>query len=411
MMVHFYSLLKQFTIRNLIQFPLGVPPTATMIVFDSLAGDLIGVILTLSIVFITYCKWSHQYWKRRNLQFLEPTVPFGNFGDSIRGKENLGVTFKRLYGQMKAKGWKHGGIYVLTSPNYIPVNLDYVKNIMAKDFQYFVDRTNYLNEKEDPLNAHLVNLGGTKWRNMRTKLTPTFTSGKMKMMFQTLADCQVNLLKKVDEECAMKKPLDIKELLACFTTDIIGSCAFGLDFNSFEQENSPFRLYGKKVFTTTRLQRLKKTLCMNFPELALYFNISTQPKDITDFFINVVKDTIDHREKKNYTRNDFMQLLIDMKNGKQEGGGSDGKSLTLEEVAAQSFVFFLAGFETSSTLMTFALYELARHLDIQEKVRSEVETVLAKHDGKVSYDAIQDMKYMNQVIDGEVLCVKKYSFD
>jgi cytochrome P450 family 6 len=246
---------------------------------------------------------------------------------------------------------------------------------------------------------------------MRTKLTPTFTSGKMKMMFQTLADCQVNLLKKVDEECAMKKPLDIKELLACFTTDIIGSCAFGLDFNSFEQENSPFRLYGKKVFTTTRLQRLKKTLCMNFPELALYFNISTQPKDITDFFINVVKDTIDHREKKNYTRNDFMQLLIDMKNGKQEGGVSDGKSLTLEEVAAQSFVFFLAGFETSSTLMTFALYELARHPDIQEKVRSEVETVLAKYDGEVSYDAIQDMKYMNQVIDGEVLCVKKYSFD
>jgi cytochrome P450 family 6 len=35
---------------------------------------------------------------------------------------------------MKAKGWKHGGIYVLTSPIYIPVNLDYVKNIMAKDF-------------------------------------------------------------------------------------------------------------------------------------------------------------------------------------------------------------------------------------------------------------------------------------
>ncbi|KAJ3618417.1 hypothetical protein MTP99_006414 [Tenebrio molitor] len=208
----------------------------------------------------------------------------------------------------------------------------------------------------------------------------------MKMMFQTLADCQVNLLKKVDEECAMKKPLDIKELLACFTTDIIGSCA----------------LYGKKVFTTTRFQRLKKTLCVNFPELALYFNISTQPKDITDFFINVVKNTIDHREKKNYTRNGFMQLLIDMKNDKQEGGGSDGKSLTLEEVAAQSFVFFLAGFETSSTLMTFALYELARHPDIQVKIRSEVETALTKDDGKVSYDAIQDMKYMNQVIDETV---------
>jgi cytochrome P450 family 6 len=55
----------------------------------------------------------------------------------------------------------------------------------------------------------------------------------------------------------------------------------------------------------------------------------------------------------------------------------------------------LAGFEGSVTTMTFALYELAKNQEIQKKVRHEMETVLARHDGK-------EMKYLNQVLDGTV---------
>jgi cytochrome P450 family 6 len=71
-------------------------------------------------------------------------------------------------------------------------------------------------------------------------------------------------------------------------------------------------------------------------------------------------------------------------------------------VAAQAFVFFLAGFETSSTTMTFCLYELAINSDIQEVLRSEIDTVLEKHDGNISYEAIQEMAYLNKVVAGEL---------
>jgi cytochrome P450 family 6 len=75
--------------------------------------------------------------------------------------------------------------------------------------------------------------------------------------------------------------------------------------------------------------------------------------------------------------------------------------LSMNSLAAQAFVFFGAGFETSSTTMTFCLYELSLHQDIQERVREEIDHVLQKHDGKITYEAIQEMEYLDKVVSGE----------
>jgi cytochrome P450 family 6 len=73
--------------------------------------------------------------------------------------------------------------------------------------------------------------------------------------------------------------------------------------------------------------------------------------------------------------------------------------LSMNSVAAQAFAFFLGGFETSSTTMTFCMYELSVHQDIQERVREEID-VLKKHDGKITYEAIQEMEYLDKVVAG-----------
>lgn len=61
-------------------------------------------------------------------------------------------------------------------------------------------------------------------------------------------------------------------------------------------------------------------------------------------------------------------------------------------------LFFSAGYETSSTTMSFALLELTQHQDIQDKLREEIREVLQRHNGKMSYDALQEMIYCESVI-------------
>ena len=369
----------------------------SMFITNSIITDLIALFVTLAVLFITYWKWTYQYWQRHNIPYLPPQIPFGNITSSVIGNENLGVAMKKIYDKMKRNGSKHAGIYMFNRCVYFPIDLDYIRNIMTKDFHYFVDRDFYVNRR-DPLQAHLANLTGSKWKSMRTKLTPTFTSGKMKMMFQVMAECQNDLLTKMHEECLKNKPIDIKDVLARFTTNIIGSCAFGLECKALEDEDSEFRKYGKQIFVETKFVMFKRIFGMAFPKVAKFLNLSTIRMDVADFILKTVEDTIEYREKNNYNRNDFLQLMMKLKNNPSD---PDEKPLTMDEVASQCFVFFGAGFETSSTLMSFALYELAKHQDIQEKLRVEINSVLDKHDKQVTYESIQDMKYLSQVIDGK----------
>jgi cytochrome P450 family 6 len=77
---------------------------------------------------------------------------------------------------------------------------------------------------------------------------------------------------------------------------------------------------------------------------------------------------------------------------------TDIHRFSLGEVAAQCFVFFIAGFETSSTAAQFALYELARNPDIQKKLQEEIDEVSRQHGGKITYEAVQGMELLDRVV-------------
>lgn len=325
----------------------------------------------------------------------------------VGSKITFGEMAQNAYNELKGKG-PVGGLYFFTEPAVIITDMDLLRDIFVKDFQYFNDRGMYVNERDDPLTAHLFSLEGGPWKILRAKLSPTFTSGKMRMMHSTIltvADQFTSHLERISGEDAQE--VDLRETLAQFTTDVIGNVAFGVECNSLKDPDSEFRRIGQKIVESSTTTVIKSMFAILFPKLSRFLRIKITAPEVTKFFFDMLGDTIKYREENNVQRNDFLSLLIQiMKTGKLEGDSTELGKMTFSEVAAQVFLFFVAGFETSSSTMTFAFYELALNPEIQERAREEVRQVMEKHGGELTYEAAMELRYIDQIIQGwhEVNC-------
>ncbi|KAK9680002.1 Cytochrome P450 [Popillia japonica] len=275
-----------------------------------IASVLFTILGIITLVFFFFKK-KYSYWKVRGIEYIQPVIPYGNTKPSFTNKSAIGEWVADIYRTMKAKNVPHAGCYFLTSPIYFPIDLDLIKQIMQNDFVHFTDHRTFYNEKVDPLSANLFALQGQRWRDLRVKLTPTFTSGKMKLMFPIMIQIAEELIRTLNEECRLG-PVEVKDISARFTTDVIGNCAFGIECNSLKDPNTEFRTKGNRIFGLTRWEMVLVLINFTFPNVMRRLGGRLVPKETADFFWDVIKTTTDYRIKNNVRRNDALQLLIDM---------------------------------------------------------------------------------------------------
>lgn len=368
-----------------------------------MAVTIIILLLLYLLVFLVNKKYA--YFADRKIPFLRPSFPFGNI-KGLGSKKHISTFVNENYKELKKiKGkFSFGGLFMFFTPIYFILDLKLVKNVFVKDFNYFTDRTGYFNEKDEPISAHLFVLEGQRWKSMRSKLTPTFTSGKMKMMMSIFTDVAKELVICVDDAINKNSVIEMRDIFARFTTDVIGTCAFGIECNSLKDPDTEFRKMGKKVLEEPHRKGMEFFLILAFKNLARKLGVVLFETKVSHFFMSIVRDTIGYREKHNIERKDLMQLLIQLKNnGSVDGAKSDGKEpLTVNEITAQVFLFFMAGFDTSSTTMSFALLEIAENHKIQQRLRKEIEDVVKSHNGELTYEGIMEMHYLDQVVYGNI---------
>lgn len=289
----------------------------------------------IAVVYLWICR-KFSFFEENGFLHEKPTFPFGNL-KGVGSKFHIVYKIKELYEKFKGKAPAFG-IYLFVSPNVVVTDLELVKNVLVREFDNFHNRGLYYNEKDDPLGAQLFTIEDAEWKRMRGKLTPTFSSGKMKMMFETVVSV-ADIMKKQFDKDSESGVVEVKETLAKFTTDVIGNVAFGLEMNSISDPDAQFRKMGKKVFQLDANMQIKILLMTSFRTLARKLRMTLFSPEVANFFVKTIRETVTHRQENNIQRNDVMNLLMNM----LDDGSNDEGKISFNELAANCFVFFFAG--------------------------------------------------------------------
>lgn len=355
------------------------------------------VVVYLVFILITLIR-KHNYWKNKNVVGPRPIPFIGNFGKVLIRKESITKFCVNIYRQFPNE--KAIGLYQGYSATLILRDPELIKDVLIKDFAHFSDRGTKISN--DPLSENLFNAEIDPWRKMRHGFTPMFSSGKLKSMSPLIHTCVEEFQEYVDKLVEENVEHEIRALMAKYTLEVIGSCAFGLKLGNLTQDENLFREIADIIFKPSTKSNIWRGLNVIFPGIIKFFNISLSNPRVLQFFRDLVQRVVSERDGKSMVRKDFMDHLIELREKMNNNIVDTDKSLkfhiTNDVMAAQALVFYAAGFETSSASMSFLIHELALNQEFQDKIFKEVNSVIQKH-GALTYDAVCDMSYLEMAFD------------
>ncbi|KAM4748578.1 thromboxane-A synthase [Rhinophrynus dorsalis] len=323
------------------------------------------------------------------------------------------------------------GYYMGRRATIVMADPDAIKQVLQKDFGSFSNRMK-LHLATKPMSDSLLCLRDEKWKRVRSVLTPSFSTARMKEMCPLInQSCNV-LLNNLQTFADSGEPCNVQRCYACFTMDVVASVAFGTQVDSQKHPDHPLVQNSKKFLELFTPFKPLVLLTLAFPSIMIPIARRLPNKkreEINSFFLKVIREIIAFREQQpaNKRRRDFLQLMLDARDSVShitvdhfdivnqadlsapDKGRADvhsegcqpsqktTKKLSEEEILGQAFIFLIAGYETTCSLLSFATYLLAVHPSCQEKLLREVDEFTRKHD-IADYNTVNDLPYMDMVI-------------
>ncbi|KAM4797986.1 cytochrome P450 3A9-like [Urocitellus parryii] len=347
---------------------------------------LLGISLVLLYLYGTY---SHGYFKKLGIPGPTPLPFLGTILNYRQGLINFETKCYKKYG----KTW---GLYDGRQPVLVIMEPSTIKTVLIKEcYSAFTNRRNFV-----PVGfmKKAISLSeDEEWKRIRTLLSPTFTSGKLKEMFPIINQYGAVLVKNMRLESEKGKLINLKDIFGAYSMDVIIATSFGVSIDSLNNPQDPFVEKVKKFLKFDFFDPLPLSITI-FPFLTPVYeamNISLFPKDVTNFLKKAINRMKESRlQEKQQHRVDFLQLLINSQNSKDV---ESHKVLSDLELVAQSIIFIFAGYEATSSALSFILYELATHPDAQTKLQQEIDAALPNK-APATYDTVLQMEYLDMVV-------------
>lgn len=394
---------------------------------ESVAGVILFLIGLMYLIYWFLTK-EFNYWKDKNVPFLEPVVIFGSVKNELLNNITWLSFINKCYVTFKNHGF--GGVFFVRKPTVWFCDPKFIEKVLVEDFAYFHDR--WIVDEGSAEGSTLFHSIGEKWRSLRLKLAPAFASVKVKGMFQQILSSAENMLQKVEEASDLQDGVDVESLSTDFATEALVSCLCGVQMSN-SKEATEFEK-ALDILYKPSIRRNVAIVLSTFlpPKLMKWVGLKMAPQEAVDTLSNVVESILTHRKQNGTKRNDILQTMQDLKEQEEnadkvkEGDGlyfkdkitniknyimgSNAKRkvfFTEETIAAQILSFLSGGIKPIAVTITFALFEIAKSPTIQNNLQKEIDLAIRKHK-KWNLISLREMTYLDQVIQ-ETL--RLYSFN
>ncbi|XP_030028816.2 cytochrome P450 6k1 isoform X1 [Manduca sexta] len=351
--------------------------------------------LTVSVLLGAAVRWSQvrKYWKKRNVPHDAPNPFMGSL--TFLQRENPATFMKNLYKKFSSP---YVGIWLFWRPALVINCPDIARRILVKDFDVF--RNRYLRSgKTDPIGAHTLFLVDDPiWSSIRRRLTIVFTAAKLRALTGLTQNKAADLVYRIKTEMEKGAVENLRIICSDYTTDVIGEAAFGVASETTRTGDSIMRRVTREFMTFNVQRGFSWSSIFFFPELVDIFGFSLFPKHTTEFLRQILRSIIEQRGGHNRDIGEPRDLLDALFKIQKEGMAS-GEELSEDLLLAQAAIFLLGGFDTSGSVMTWAILEMSHNPKLQDKLYNELMEAKQKLGGK-DFDptTLAELPFLNAVI-------------
>lgn len=352
---------------------------------------------TLIVFFITlvtvYGYAPYGFFKKIGIPGPKPMPFIGTFLAYTKGIHNFDTECYQKYGKV----W---GLYDGRQPLLAIMDTAMIKTILVKEcYSIFTNRRDIgLN---GPLRDAVSIVEDEEWKRIRSVLSPSFTSGRLKEMYSIMLQHSSNLIKSLHKKVEADEVIEVKEIFGPYSMDVVTSTAFSVDIDSINHPSDPFVANIKRMVKFNFLNPML-VLVVLFPFLRPILekmDVSFFPAEVMKFFYSFLETIkLDRNKNKHTNRVDFMQLMVDSQTSKtSKEDTSSHKGLTDHEILSQAMIFIFAGYETSSSTMGFLAYNLATHPHIQKTLQEEIDETFPEK-AQPTYEALMKMDFLDMAL-------------
>ncbi|KMS77252.1 P450 reductase [Streptomyces viridochromogenes] len=226
------------------------------------------------------------------------------------------------------------------------------------------------------------------WAKAHDILMPAFALGSMRTYHPVMLKVARRLIDSWDRDARAGRPVNVPDDMTRMTLDTIGLAGFGYDFGSFGRpEPHPF------VESMVRCLEWSMTRLARVPGQD-YSAADAAFRDDSAYLAQVVDDVIAARTGTDQSAaQDLLGLMLTAEHP------ADGTTLDTANIRNQVITFLIAGHETTSGAMSFAMYYLAKHPTALQLVRREVDELWGDQaDPEPTYDEVGKLAYTRQVL-------------